>query len=424
MRVEKIFPAIGGLLLLVGLGSLGAAKPDPLKDRAAVERALKSLLPRSEEEVKRLFDEMGSDHFATRQKAQHELAGMNVSIEPLLKKLRAASEDAEVRQGLGRVLANLRPFDAAMGEQLASSVLQHGHRDLAPELLAVLPSFPDRRTGERLMAAARLSVSQNDRAEVVALLDSSSAVIREGAVRVLAALGGDEREAVKGQLDDESGMVRLAVAEVFAASGDAACLPVLGGLAGGEDFYLRWRAAGMLRTLTEGEVDIDPLEPVAEIDLTRLPNEIAEWSLTEKVDPIALFKEGDDLSGWDKAMKNLADRAPIEATDGYLRSSGTGHCAWGSPLRFQNYRARLEWRFPWADSAPNAGLALGKFDGLPPEKFGGWLGGLLEIELKRASSGAFYPRCRFGTKGDYPDCGQVRCRTTSGRTRTRCAIRL
>lgn len=394
----------GCWIVAVGLAGAGVAsaelRPDPYGNLAAVKEALRLLSPISEKELQGLVVQLSSDEFVERQNARRRLMRVPESLAPALEKLREQSGDPEVRKSLAQVLARMEPQDRTVVSKLARSALVHGHRDLGSEFLAALPTAPDRRSAEKVIAAARLSASDDEQAEVIEALSSEIPSVREGAVRVLTALDADPREALKDVLNDEDGMVRLAVAEIFAAKADPACLGALDAMLSGDDFYLRWRAAGMLRSMTGGEVDVDPLETLAESaldhDKWRTSEALQPWQMGEAPPLIALFEENEDLSSWTIARGDFVDVPLLEPRAGHLSFLGTGHCVWASPLRFQNYRVRLQWRFEWEDSVSNAGFSLAKFKGPPPQDFAGWTkDGALEVEIKEGSAGALFPS---GTK--------------------------
>lgn len=364
-------------------------------DRGQVASQLALLVPATEEAVLELVEQLAADDFPTRQRARVKLASVASTMAPLLEKLRDEAEDPEVKQGLTAALAN-PPSRAGLERALAAAVFEHDHRGLGAELVGAISTAAEPSAARALLVAARTSaLADDDRNALEKLLGSDIARVREAAVSVLAALGGDESFAkVKPALADVDDGVRLAAAEWFAARGDAACLDVLSRLAAGEDFYCRWRAAGMLRVLTDGAVDIDPMEPVVEAERVEWELPLAAWSASERPSPISLFDGGDGgdaLAGWVFAERNLVDLVSAATREGFVRMPGTGNSAWGAPWRFQNYRLRLEWRFPWIDNNANAGLALCKFAGPLPVRFNRWVDEGLEVEIKPASTGELFP---------------------------------
>ena len=373
--------------------------PDPFADLKAVQKELWMLAPASDEKLQQVAKELGADEFTTRQNARQRLLHAPKSWAPLLKELHGMVDDPEVRESLAHVLENMKPENRTTSAQLARSTLMYGHRGLGADFLAALPAALNRRSAEYAIAAARLSVTDDEKAEVIKSLSSDNALVREGAVRVVAALIIDPRDTLKDCLDDADGLVRLATAEIFAARADPTCLGVLAGMLGSEDFYLRWRAAGMLRSMTGGAIDTDPMKAVdvagLNLDKWRKPSALTAWQANQPLPLISLFQENEDLSSWTLARGALADVPELNRRDGHLTSRGTGQAVWASPWRFQNYRVRLEWRFGWRDREMNSGFSLGKFDTPSPEHFEDWMrNGALEIEIKEGTTGAMY---RSGT---------------------------
>jgi len=391
----KMVTAVCASLLTAELAS-AESKSAPFANITRVKEELWMLAPASDEKLRKIEKDLGSDDFSTRQKTRKRLIGAPKSWVPLLETLSEKSDDPEVRRSLSHVLDNMNPEGNTTVAELAHAALVHGHRSLAFEFLSALPSTLNRLSAEKVFAAARLSVTDDEKAAVVKLLSSEEAFVREGAVRVVAALMTDPRELLKPTLNDADGLVRLAALELFAAKADPACLDALAGMLTGEDFYLRWRAAGILHAITKGEVSVDFMQPTkaGKLDLNkwRVPDSLTAVKPGETFPSIPLFGVNEDLSSWTIARGALADIPELQWQDGYLSSRGTGLYTWASPMRFQNYRLRLDWRFDWQDSESNAGFSLAKFNGPPPEYFDGWTRGCpVEIEIRGGSTGTLYP---------------------------------
>jgi len=374
-------------------------------DPESIAKYLESLKPMSEDQVKKMVDGIASDDFATRQRAVNELAAVADQIRKPLEKIRDETEDPEIRKGLARVLSRpAKPVRSAGVYNVSRAVFGYGHRGLGAELAGAVAIATDRANVESVIAAARVSADEGDREGLVPLLVDTNNATRETAARALSGLGGDATlKSLQPLLADTSPMVRLAAVEAFAAAGDPACLTPLAELAAGNDFYVRWRASEMLRQITGGEIKTDPMAVPAPVELGKW-KDVKGWKAPTAPAPIALLGGDRKISEWKEAPKILYDEVKIRhLPDGIIRSSGTGRCAWGSPIRFSNYRVRFDWRFLVANKHNNAGFSIGKFPEGLPKRFGGWESKhSLEVEIRPDATGNLYQKGFPLLKGGKP----------------------
>ncbi|MGC6565948.1 MAG: family 16 glycoside hydrolase [Akkermansiaceae bacterium] len=385
----------GAIFILLAMCGL-EARADQFEDLNAVRNELALLTPISEEKLQLVIKELSSDDFATRQSARQRLIRAPESWKPFLKELLEKTEDPELQMGLKQILENMDPKQLTAASGLAKATLIHGHRGLGIAFLEALPSVPDHRSAELVIAAARLSVTDEEKEDVLQLLSAQNSLLREGAARVIPVLVDDPRDLLRNTLEDADGMVQLAAAEVFAARADPACLNPLFEMMAGNDLYPRWRAGGMLRLMTSGGIDRDPLKKADPADLNlekwKQPGALKAWVPGTPLPLIPLFEETEDLSSWTLARGSLADIPRLTSEDGQIRSTGTGLYTWASPWRFHNYRIRLDWQFGCDDRNSNAGFSLAKFKGPPPTQFDAWMrGGSVEVEIRSGTSGSLYP---------------------------------
>ena len=379
------------LLAIAVSAGLALAASDPDFSREVAEKRLRALAPPDEEKVLELVGALSAEDFATRQNARRELVEIAPLMGSYLEDLRDATDDPELRQGIARVLSSRAKQKVELG-RLATWVFEYGYRGLAGELVAALASASTATDSELAIVAARFSAEEAERDELVQLLGNVIPAVRAGAARVLQGLGGDVRAELRPLLEDAEPFVRFAAAEAFVTESDPACLPVLAGLATVDDFYLRWRASEMLRSITAGEIDIDPVRPPKQLELGRW-FDARGWAVPGAPSPLELLPAGDDLSSWEYSPQNRFDQPGIETGDGFLRLAGGSKGVWAYPMRFQNYRLRLEWRFvegQWQRS--DSGISLGKFAGPTPRHAVGWeKDGALEVQIRPGHTGVFYP---------------------------------
>ena len=372
----------------IGWGATAAQTFDP-RDPDSIGKFLESLAPRSEAEVTKLIEEMSSDQFIARQNAVRELAKVAVSMRSFLEAVLRDTRDPEIRRGLAQVLGKAKAVRP--GEALASAaaaVARYGHRGLAAELVRTVGAAPDHSAAETIIAAACTSFEAAEVPALKAALKLATPEVRTAAARVLVAQGGDLRELMLPLLRDRSPAAQLVAAEAFARASDPACIPVLANLATSNDFYLRWRAIGFLRQIVPAAADLDALDTPAKplADLAAMPG----WKASAAPAAIPLLTDGHELKTWKKARHHHLDEFRPTQLDGFVRFAATSQCVWSHPLRFQNYRLRLEWRFP-GDGLSDSGIALVKFPGEVPQEFMKWVEkDSLEVQLFRGRSGNLF----------------------------------
>jgi len=394
LRAVFLIAALGWLTQASRLSAQSdpATAFDPT-DPKSIQLYLQSMVPASEEDVGKMIEQIGSEDFATRQKAMIDLVRVVGTMRGFLEKQRDETGDPEVRKGLGRVLATESKLSGQFIGQAAQAVFDFRHLGLALDLMRVIPLAADPKTGDqrtvdRICTAARVTIADDDRADLVKMLGAEHGATRAAALSVLRAFGDDLRDEARAHLTDKDPTVQLMAAEIFAEQSDPSCLPIFAELAAGEDFYRRWKAAGMLRQITGGEIDIDPLSRLADApDLGKWTG-ARDWAAPTKPKPIALFDLKAGLDGWIKGSLNNFDARETSVIDDFVRLNGTGRCMYSHPLEFQNYKLRLEWRFPQGGVFCDSGVSFGKFDGAAERPYLDWERGKgIEVQVRPGESG-------------------------------------
>ena len=377
--------AIPVLIAAIGCAALplaGASGFDP-DNPESIGTFLRSIAPASEAETLALIEALKSDDFVTRQTAAIELGKIAATMRSFLKEQLAKTRDPEVRRGLTRALASrIGSSPSAPLRAAVTAIASKGHRGLAAELVGAIPAADDPTTADDLVAAACLSFEEGDRDELIQRLGKGSTPRQQAAaIRVLNAQGDDLRRWLPPLLAAGSEPVRLAAAESLAATTDPRCIPVLADLAGSQDFHTRWRAIGLLRQIVPAAAALDPLQ-INQKGLAEL-RPTPGWQAPRQPAPILLLRDGKELVGWHRARDHHLDDFRPSLREGFVRFNSTASCVWSPPLRFQNYRLRLEWRFP-GETFSDSGIMLGKFGNNPlPQQFGGWdHDGRIEIQLR------------------------------------------
>jgi HEAT repeat protein len=287
MRAAAEDPAAADSRDLAILRQQGALMQGAGPDRESVAKVLRELLPsdKDRERTSALIAQLGSDDYREREAATEAL--MRMPRPPLRELLEAAkSEDAEVRQRAGRILAEA-------GESSTSVVVFATCRVIAQQKLTGLT--------QDLLAAAALADSEPVRAavrlamvatagpeDVPALskaleaghgetrhIEAGHIETRIAAIWGLAAAGGPAAtSAIEPLLADEREppALRLAAAEALALYRRPAAASALVDLLGAEDAPIRPKAALLLRAVSGKQLDFAPDGPADQRARQR-----AEW---------------------------------------------------------------------------------------------------------------------------------------------------
>ena len=284
------------LAILRQQGALSDRESAP--DRESASKVLRELLPSDNERERTtaLIAQLGSDDYREREAATEAL--MRMPRPPLRELAEAAnSEDAEVRQRAGRILAGAdEPSTSVVVFAACRVIAQKKLTGLTQDLLAAaaLADSDPARAAVRLAMVA--TAGPEDVPALSKALEAGHIETRIAAIWGLTAAGGPVAiEAIEPLLADEKQppALRLAAAEAMALYQRPSAASALVDLLGAEDVLIRAKAALLLRAVSGQQLNFSPDGPADQRARQR-----AEWALWLQGDGRLVAVPGQPKARW------------------------------------------------------------------------------------------------------------------------------
>ena len=212
-------------------------------------------------EIRKLFGELGSEHFPVREHAQRALLSHPVLPTAALEEA-VDSQDAEVSYSARKILRERSAIQRQLVLEAALRVIVNRELPgLAPELISALRSDGVNMPWQLAGQALAVTSSANDAERLGAALSSQHAHVRAASIKALAgSIGKPSVARIEPLLDDPDDRAALVAARTLADWGDRRCLPAYARLLDSRNVVVRWESVCALRYLTGQDFDYEPFE--------------------------------------------------------------------------------------------------------------------------------------------------------------------